>query len=193
MAGLAELIVAHLRKAGVETLFGVPGGGGNLDLIEAARTDGLSFVLTSTETGAAIAAIAHAEVNGHPGACLTTLGPGATSVVNGIACASLERAPLIAFTDSNPAGAAGRFAHQQIDQLALMAPIVKWSRRLTPNDGPATIDEAFRALATLPPGPVHLDCPGDAFASTLDSEPHGSRSIDAGETMVAGSAETRRF
>jgi len=164
MPGLAELIVVRLREAGTRTLFGVPGGGGNLDLIEAARVAGLPFVLTSTETGAAIAAIAQAEVLGRPGACLTTLGPGAASAVNGVACASLERAPVMVFTDSNPAGADGRFAHQQIDQLALLAPIVKWSGRLRPNDAGPTIDRAFHELASQPPGPVHLDCPGDVFA-----------------------------
>ena len=58
VAGLAEHIVERLRAVGAQALFGVPGGGGNLDLIEAARGAGLPFVLTSTETGAAIAAMA---------------------------------------------------------------------------------------------------------------------------------------
>ena len=88
-------------------------------------------MLTSTETGAAIAALAQAEVTGHPGACLTTLGPGAASAVNGVACAYLDRAPIVVFTDSNPERAQGRFSHQQIDQLALFAPITRWSGRLT--------------------------------------------------------------
>ena len=64
---------------------------------------GLPFVLTATETGGAIAAIAQAEITGRPGACLTTLGPGVASVVNGVACAWLDRAPLLVFTDSHPA------------------------------------------------------------------------------------------
>ena len=89
----------------MRTLFGVPGGGGNLDLIEAAGRRGLPFVLTSTETGGALAAIAQAEITGRPGACLTTLGPGAASVVNGVACAFLDRAPLVVFTDSHAAAA----------------------------------------------------------------------------------------
>ncbi len=78
---VADLIVSGLRGAGARALFGVPGGGGNLDLIEAAGRIGLPFVLTSTETGAAIAAMAQAEITGRPGACLTTLGPGAASIV----------------------------------------------------------------------------------------------------------------
>ena len=94
-----------LRDAGVRALFGVPGGGGNLDLIEAAGRSALPFVLTATETGAALAAMAQAEITGRPGACLTTLGPGAASVVNGVACALLDRAPLLVFTDSHAGGA----------------------------------------------------------------------------------------
>ena len=87
MTSVADLVVRHLQGAGVGSLFGVPGGGSNLDLIEAAGRAGVTFVLTSTETAAALAAIAQSEVCGRPGACLTTLGPGVTPVVNGVACA----------------------------------------------------------------------------------------------------------
>src|SRR5579859_8183858 len=91
MATVADEIVQRLRDTGVRTLFGVPGGGSNLALVAAAGRAGLPFVLPSTETAAAIAALAQAEISGAPGACLTTLGPGATSAVNGVACAFLER------------------------------------------------------------------------------------------------------
>src|SRR6185295_19411611 len=97
---VADLIVDNLRTWGVCALFGVPGGGGNLDLIAAAGRNGMPFVLTATETAGAISALAQAEVTGRPGACLTTLGPGAASVTNGVACAFLDRAPVLVFTDS---------------------------------------------------------------------------------------------
>src|SRR5687768_6701793 len=98
---VGDLIVSRLSAAGVRTLFGVPGGGSNLDLIAAAGRAGLPFVLTATETAGAIAAIAQTEVTGQVGACLTTLGPGAASVVNGVACAFMDRAPIVLFTDSH--------------------------------------------------------------------------------------------
>ena len=91
----------------------MPGGGSNLDLIDAAGRAGLPFVLTATETAGALAAIAQAEIAGRPAACLTTLGPGVASVVNGVACAQLDRAPLLVFTDSHPSSAGGRFEHQR--------------------------------------------------------------------------------
>jgi len=147
VASPGAVIVDRLRAVGTRALFGVPGGGGNLDLIDAARGHDLPFVLTSTETGAAIAALAQAEITGHPGACLTTLGPGAASAVNGVACAYLDRAPIVVFTDSNPERAQGRFSHQQLDQLALFAPITRWSGRLTSGDAGAVIDRAFREVS----------------------------------------------
>jgi acetolactate synthase-1/2/3 large subunit len=164
MATLADLIVRRLRDAGVGCIFGVPGGGGNLDLIDAGSRAGLPFALTSTETAAAIAAIAQAEIGGRPGACLTTLGPGAASVVNGVACAMLDRAPLIVFTDSHPE-AARDCTHQRLDHRALLAPVTKWSATLTPGDADAALAEALARAMEPPCGPVHLDCPGDVLST----------------------------
>src|SRR5579871_1653826 len=110
---VADVIAAALRRAGVRHLFGVPGGGSSLDLIDAAQRAGLRFVLTATETAGAIAAIAQAEIGGAPGVCVTGVGPGAASVVNGVACAFLDRAPLVVFADAHPAAAAGS-PHQRL-------------------------------------------------------------------------------
>src|SRR5512144_390943 len=113
MTTVADRIVQRLLDAGVGAMFGMPGGGSNLDLIDAAKRRGLPFILTATETGAALAAIAHSDVSGGPGVCLTTLGPGVASVVNGVACARLDRAPLLVITDCHPASATA-FEHQRI-------------------------------------------------------------------------------
>jgi acetolactate synthase-1/2/3 large subunit len=160
MPGVADYLIGRLRDLGTRSLFGLPGGGGNLDLIQAAGRAGLPFVLTTTENGSAIAAIAQAEITGAPGACITTLGPGAASVVNGVACAKLERAPVLVITDSYASSGAA-FDHQRVDHRALLAPVVKWSGSLAPFEAFQNIEEALAQLATLPPGPVHLDCPAD--------------------------------
>jgi acetolactate synthase I/II/III large subunit len=161
MPALAEYIVHRLRDAGVRMIFGVPGGGGNLDLIEAAGRAGLPFVLTATETGAAIAAIAQSEVTGRPGACLTTLGPGAASVVNGVACAYLERAPIFVFTDNYASTDIVTYEHQALNHRALFEPITKCSLSLAPSEAHRSLEAAFVAIAAPPFGPVHLDCPAD--------------------------------
>src|SRR5690349_1757527 len=136
MRSVADAIVHQLFDAGVTTIFGVPGGGSNLDLIAAAGRARLRFVLTATETAGAIAAIAQAEITARPGARLTTLGPGVTSVVNGVACASLERAPIVVFTGAPPVSASA-FTHQRVDHRALLAPVTKWSATLTPETADA--------------------------------------------------------
>jgi acetolactate synthase-1/2/3 large subunit len=176
----SDVVAARLAREGTRALFGVPGGGGNLELIEAAGQHGLPFVLTATESAAAVAAIAHAEVTGAIGACLTTLGPGAASAVNGVACAHLDRAPILVFTDAQGATSAGTvFEHQQLDQPALFAPITNWTTRLTSASAPATLDLAIAKAWNPRPGPVHIDCVADtdsADTAARASEPPPARS-----------------
>lgn len=176
MSGVADYLIERLRAAGTRAIFGLPGGGGNLDLIEAARRADLPFVLTATETGSAIAAIAQSEITGAPGACITTLGPGAASVANGVACAKLERARLLVVTDRY-ASTGDSFEHQRIDHQAVLGSLVKWSGRLDPAHATEYIDQAFSRLAEPPPGPVHLDCPGDfeegRVTGGFSAESHG--------------------
>ena len=166
MATVADVIIDELRDAGVRTLFGVPGGAGNLDLIHAAGRPGLRFVLTATETAAAIAALAQAEVTGQLGACLTTLGPGAASAVNGIACAFLERAPVLIFSDSH---SAETFEHQRLDHAALFASIANGSVTLSPANARAALAEARHWTRSPRPGPVHIDCPGTVCGAEVST------------------------
>jgi len=188
MSDLSDAIVDRLRRAGIGMLFGVPGGGGNLDLIESAGRAGLRFVLTATETAAALAAVGQAEVTGRPGACLATLGPGAASLVNGVACAYLDRAPLVVFTDRHPLAADDRYTHQHLDQRALFAPITKWSGTVSA----AAIDRALCLATAGQPGPVHLDCPDDASAEDRPvSEAAGVSPADP-QALAAAVAGARR-
>ena len=109
-AGGAAAIVAALRRAGTRVVFGIPGGGPNLDVVGAAAAAGLRFVLTHTETAAAIMAATYADLTDGPGAVLVTRGPGLASAINGIAHAALDRLPLSSsptqFGPPRPAGSA---------------------------------------------------------------------------------------
>jgi len=149
----AEQIIRALQAAGVQRLFGMPGGGSNADLIEAARLAGLPFTLGQTETAAAFMATAQAEITGHPGACLATLGPGAASVMNGVANAFLDRVPLMVLTDCHP----GTMQHQNLPHREMFSPLVKWTGRPTADEVPEALDCALQALESLPHGAVHLD------------------------------------
>ncbi len=149
---LAKTVVAALKRRGVKRMFGIPGGGSSLDLIDAAGEAGIDFVLTRTETAAAFMAAVTGELSASPGVVLTGIGPGAASVVNGIAYAHLERAPVLLITDG-PASS----LHQAFDQNALFRPITKAQGRLRPENGGAAIEAAIATVLTLPWGPVHLD------------------------------------
>src|SRR5262245_64989615 len=127
----------------------------------------MPFVLTATETGGAIAAIAQAEISGRPGACLTTIGPGVASVVNGVACARLDRAPLIVLTDSYPAAGGDLFTHQRLDHHALLAPVTKWSATLAPDNAGEVLDRAIACALAPPQGPVQIECAPDVAARTV--------------------------
>lgn len=167
-ARVADVVVARLRAAGVRTLFGMPGGGSSTDVIEAAGRAGLPFVLAHTENAAGFMACAQAERTGDPGACLTTLGPGAASVANATAHAYLDRVPLLVLTDRNPASASYA-QHQDFDQAALFAPITKRSVRLAATGAAAAIDDALAVARAWPPGPVHVDCGPDVSAALAEA------------------------
>lgn len=167
---LAGAIAATLSARGVKRIFGIPGGGSSLDLIDAAAQEGIDFVLCRTETAAAIMAAVTGELTGIPGVVLTGIGPGAASVVNGIAYASLERAPIVVITDAHDAATSAP-PHQIFDQQAMFAPISKAQRRLTPETGAADFAELFDLAAAEPPGPVHFDLSAKDAASPAEPAP----------------------
>lgn len=154
---LAEAVVDQCVAHGVRRIFGLPGGGSSLQVIEAAAKRGIPFVLTRSETPAVIMAAVTGTLTGSPGAALTTKGPGLANGLNGLACALLDRAPLLLFTDGfDPAGLAYQ-SHQVLDQQAMAAPLVKGYRRL---DGPAPGIEAADLLDVAlahPRGPVCVE------------------------------------
>jgi acetolactate synthase-1/2/3 large subunit len=170
MKTVAEVLARRLLEAGVRTLFGMPGGGSNLDVLEAAERAGLPFVLSHTETAGALMACAQAEVTGKPGACVATLGPGVASITNGVAHARLDRTPLVVLADGPASTSREMFAHQRIDHGALLGPVVKASVTLDATDADRLVCTALARALAPPAGPVHLDCPSD-----VASMPAGSR------------------
>jgi acetolactate synthase-1/2/3 large subunit len=88
---LASALVSGLADAGVDRIFGLPGGGPNLEMVGAAVAAGMRFVLAHGETAACIMASTYGLLSGRPGACIVTRGPGLTSAVNGVAQATLDR------------------------------------------------------------------------------------------------------
>jgi acetolactate synthase-1/2/3 large subunit len=168
----AEAIIAALAGAGTQLVFGVPGGGPNLDVVGAAAGAGLRFILAHGETAAAIMAATCADLTGAPGAVLVTRGPGLASAANGIAHAALDRLPVVVIADTVPARDAGRISHQRLDQAALGRSVAKATVALGDRDAGQAAGLAVRLALATPAGPVvvnmdpgEMDPPGGEPAS----------------------------
>ncbi len=157
----AEVIMAALKQAGARCMFGVPGGGSSLDLMAAAKAEGIAFHLARTETGAAIMAGAMAELTRAPCPVLTTRGPGVSSAANGMANASLERAPVIHLADGFTAKEGSFATHQVFDHAAMLRPVTRAQLRADAVPG-AAIHAALHAALTPPYGPALLEVTGEA-------------------------------
>ena len=164
MPTVADLLVDGLVRAEVPRLFGVPGGGSNLEVLEAARARGLPFVLCHQEWAACIMAAVTGELTGRPGAVLSTLGPGVTASATGLAHARLDRAPLIYISDRHPAGVLEFASHQYLDHAAHVGPITKGTVTVGADSAGHWIAHAVQLALAEPRGPVHLDLPADVAA-----------------------------
>ena len=171
---VAKAIVAALVQAGTRLMFGVPGGGPNLDVVGAAEAAGLRFVLTHGETAATIMAATSADLTGAPGSVVVTRGPGLASAVNGIAHAALDRLPVVVIADTVAAGQGGRISHQRIDQTALGRSVAKAAITVA---GPRAAAGAVAMALAAPAGPVIANM--DDSAADQDG-PHGRRRVENG-------------
>ncbi|MFZ4812481.1 MAG: thiamine pyrophosphate-binding protein, partial [Ilumatobacteraceae bacterium] len=164
---IAASLVRACREAGATHAFGVPGGGSNLDVVGEVAEQGLQFVLTHTETAAAVMAGVMGQLTGAPALAVATRGPGAASAVNGVAQALLDHQPMVLVTDCVAAADRERISHQRLDQQALFRPVSKASVVLDGRSVSAADAVAALALSGRP-GPVHVDI--DPTASGPDTE-----------------------
>ncbi len=183
----AELIVATLKKAGIERGFGIPSGN-VLPLMEAMRKGGIDFVLTAHEGSAGFAADVTGRQTGVPGLCIATLGPGATNLATGVGDAWLDRSPMLAITCNLNTPQLGRRIQMYIDHHALFAPITKASLAFRHGDVARTLARAIAIALSEPQGPVHLDLPEDVALAPAEEEvpdiPEGSDISAAPADMI---------
>src|SRR3977135_2656628 len=100
MSTTVEVLATAFKEAGTPFIVGHPGGGW-VERMEAARQRQMRFLLMKQEVAGAMLAATWGDITGSPGICMSTRGPGATNMVNGVAHAYLHRSPLIATTDSD--------------------------------------------------------------------------------------------
>ncbi len=167
----AELLIQCLENEGVEYIFGLPGEE-NLDILEALKNSSIRFITTRHEQGAAFMADVYGRLTGKAGVCLSTLGPGATNLITGVADANLDGAPLVAITGQVGTDRMHIESHQYLDLVAMFAPITKWNTQIVrPGITPEVVRKAFKIAEKEKPGAVHIDLPENIAAMEVEGKP----------------------
>ena len=159
----AQSLVNSLEAAGVDVMFGIPGGA-ILPAYDPIYDSKIRHILVRHEQGAGHAATGYAQATGRVGVCIATSGPGATNLVTPLADAQMDSVPIVAITGQVPGPAIGTDAFQEADIRGVTMPVTKHNYLITdPNDIPRAIAEAFHIASTGRPGAVLVDIAKDAL------------------------------
>ena len=159
----AQSLVNALEAAGVEVMFGIPGGA-ILPAYDPIFDSKIRHILVRHEQGAGHAATGYAQATGRVGVCIATSGPGATNLVTPLADAQMDSVPIVAITGQVPSAAIGTDAFQEADIRGVTMPVTKHNYLITdPADIPRAIAEAFHIASTGRPGAVLVDIAKDAL------------------------------
>ena len=169
---VSEVMAQYLRAAGIDVMFGYPGDP-SVELLEGCRNVGVDFILGRREGTAGLMAQAYGMLTGQPGVALSTLGPGATNLVNAVANAYLDRTPMIAISGQIDTKRLPTFTHQVVDQHSLFTPVSKWATSIAPHTAGHIMRKAHRTAMAPRQGPVHITTPADYVgAEATDDEIH---------------------
>ena len=159
----AQSLVNALEAAGVDVMFGIPGGA-ILPAYDPIFDSKIRHILVRHEQGAGHAATGYAQATGRVGVCIATSGPGATNLVTPLADAQMDSVPIVAITGQVPSAAIGTDAFQEADIRGVTMPVTKHNYLITdPADIPRAIAEAFYIASTGRPGAVLVDIAKDAL------------------------------
>ncbi|MBE2317372.1 biosynthetic-type acetolactate synthase large subunit [Solirubrobacter sp. CPCC 204708] len=174
----ADSLIRALEGAGVDTIFGVPGGAA-LPVYDALFDSSIRHVLMRHEQGAGHAAEGYARASGKPGVALGTSGPGATNLVTAIADAQMDSVPTLFITGQVKTTLRGTNAFQEADVIGITQPIVKHSIAIERADDIAqAVQDALHIATSGRPGPVLIDLPNDIATAPARA--------DTGDTQLLG-------
>ncbi len=166
----SDLFVRQLEEEGVEYVFGLPGEE-NLDFLESLRTSKIKVIITRHEQTAAFMAATYGRLTGKAGVCFSTLGPGATNLITGVAHAQLIGAPFVSISGQKALRENRQARFQLIDVVSMMRPITKESVSIVdPGTIPTVLRNAFKLAQAERPGAVHVELPEDVAASETDAK-----------------------
>ncbi|MGI9363653.1 MAG: acetolactate synthase large subunit [Rhizobiaceae bacterium] len=155
----AQLLVKCLEHEGVEYIFGIPGEE-NIAVMDALLDSPIEFIITRHEQAAAFMADVYGRLTGRAGVCMSTLGPGATNLVTGVADGNMDRAPLVAIAGQGATTRMHKESHQVLDLVNLFDPISKYSVQIRePEIVPEIVRKAFKFAQAEKPGAAFIDFP----------------------------------
>lgn len=168
---VSDLFVKCLENEGVTHVFGVPGEE-NEDLLFSLDESPIQFVPTRHEQGAAFIANVWGRLTGKAGVCLSTLGPGATNLVTGIADANLDKAPAVAITGQGGLSRLHHESHQYVDVVNMFRPITKWNHAIsTAETVTEVVRKAFKIAEMEKPGATHIELSEDVAKRAVEGNP----------------------
>ncbi len=174
---VSDLIVRCLEGEGVKYVFGIPGEE-NEDLLLSLETSRIRFITTRLELGASFMADVYGRLTGRAGVCLSTLGPGATNLVTGVADAHLDKAPLVAITGQAASDRMHKESHQNIDIVNMFKPITKWNASIqNPQVVTEVVRKAFKLAEMEKPGATHFELPEDIARLDCSHQPITPRPV----------------
>lgn len=172
----SDLLVECLEQEGIEYIFGVPGEENADFMISLEKSASITFVLTRHEQGAAFMAEIYGRLTGNPAGALSTLGPGATNLITGVADANMDRAPMLVLTGQGSTDRLHKESHQIMDVVGMFEPVTKWATTiLNPDTIPEIVRKAVRVARTEKPGAVHIELPEDVATLETAAEPLSPR------------------
>jgi thiamine pyrophosphate-dependent acetolactate synthase large subunit-like protein len=172
-----RIIAEVLQRHGVRFLFTLCGGHISPIFVEA-KNLGLRVIDTRHEANAVFAADAVGRLTGIPGVAAVTAGPGLTNTITAVKNALLAQSPLVLLGGAAATILKGRGSLQDIDQMSLMKPNVKWSASISSvADIVPTLEKAFQKAQEGVPGPVFVECPIDTlYGEEMVREWYGAKS-----------------
>jgi acetolactate synthase-1/2/3 large subunit len=165
----AQIFVECLRREGIKTIFGYPGGV-NLPIFDTLYdAHDIETILVRHEQGGTHMAEGYARATGKPAVVLVTSGPGATNTVTGIVDAFMDSTPIVVFTGQVPTKLIGNDAFQEADVVGITRPCTKYNLLVKDvNELAQAIKEAFYIASSGRPGPVLVDLPKDVVLAKAD-------------------------
>lgn len=153
-----ERLAHDISFSGIKKIFGIPGSGPSLTLLDALSRQGVSFYLTHFEGSAVLMAGVQGRLTGRSGVAVGIKGPGLANMVPGLAACSLEAFPVVSITEAYMPEIPFSKAHKRLDHKGLVSAVTK-GRRFLSKEGPGFGELAGWAEAEVP-GPVHMDISG---------------------------------